>query len=87
MPGAGLPKLKLCARCVATNLKEMNRPKNTTVPGSAYTTKSISVEPTPKPKPYPDLFAELLRKIGYEDQGILADEKTCRPTPPGGQQE
>lgn len=77
MPGAGLPKLKLCARCVATNLKEMNRRKNTTVPRSAYTTTSISVEPTPKPDP--DLFAELLKnrmrrsRNSWEREDLPAD--------------
>ena len=63
-PGAGLPKLKLCARCVAVNLEAVKQKKNTIVSHSADT-GSISTDSTLGPSA--NLFADLLAEIAPDE--------------------
>lgn len=72
-PGAGLPRLKLCAHCVSVNLALVNAPKKDTVPGSAYeVAQQIRIAPPAAAGTAPlASFAHLLGEDG-ESQAALA---------------
>lgn len=78
-PGAGLPKLKLCAKCVSANLALVNQPKPTVVPPGKYDAAPVAIDTTPKAKV--DLFANV--DLGEDAAaGMLADTGAQKFTPP-----
>jgi hypothetical protein len=63
-PGAGLPKLKLCAGCVAKNMALVATPGPRVVPQSVYDVAPAFVD-TSQPEPEPaDIFSHLLDDAG-----------------------